>query len=196
MVTTKPFFNPCVDGPGDGFLDAEVMDFRAAIENGDLDELRHWPKSDLHNHGGGSGDRAFLRERARRDGVTRLETGEDVWASTLFGGSAEELTRALEELHSRVAPRIELLVYAATSTRDALLAIEPVYEKEHAVDLVFDFGTCTMTLEWLPSRRSISTDVISPNGKSGISGGATSLSATSSITSPGWMPARCAAPPG
>ena len=30
---------------------------------------------------------------ARRDGVTRLEIGEDVWASTLFDGSAAELTR-------------------------------------------------------------------------------------------------------
>jgi len=38
-------------------------------------------------------------------------------------------------------PKVELLVYAATSTRDALQAIEKDYEREHAVDLVFNFGS-------------------------------------------------------
>jgi molybdate transport system substrate-binding protein len=38
-------------------------------------------------------------------------------------------------------PRVELAVYAATSTRDALLAIEAVYEQDHAVDLIFNFGS-------------------------------------------------------
>lgn len=36
--------------------------------------------------------------------------------------------------------RTELLVSAATSTRDALLALEAEYEREHAVELVFNFG--------------------------------------------------------
>jgi molybdate transport system substrate-binding protein len=36
--------------------------------------------------------------------------------------------------------RSELLVYAATSTRDALQALENDYERDHAVDLVFNFG--------------------------------------------------------
>lgn len=36
--------------------------------------------------------------------------------------------------------RVELAVYAATSTRDALGALEPVYERDHPVDLVFNFG--------------------------------------------------------
>jgi molybdate transport system substrate-binding protein len=39
------------------------------------------------------------------------------------------------------APRIELSVYAATSARDALQALSADYEKEHAVDLVFNFGS-------------------------------------------------------
>lgn len=37
--------------------------------------------------------------------------------------------------------RIELVVYAATSTRDALQAIEVEYERDHRVDLVFNFGS-------------------------------------------------------
>jgi molybdate transport system substrate-binding protein len=39
------------------------------------------------------------------------------------------------------AARIELSVYAATSARDALQALAPDYEGEHAVDLVFNFGS-------------------------------------------------------
>jgi adenosine deaminase len=45
--------------------------------------------------------------QARYDGVTRLEIGEDVWAITLFDGSAERLTRELCDIHARVAPDIE-----------------------------------------------------------------------------------------
>lgn len=37
--------------------------------------------------------------------------------------------------------RTELVVYAATSTRDALQAIEVDYERDHPVDLVFNFGS-------------------------------------------------------
>jgi len=39
------------------------------------------------------------------------------------------------------AERTELLVYAAASTRDALAALEAPYEREHAADLVFNFGS-------------------------------------------------------
>ncbi|MCK6446039.1 MAG: molybdate ABC transporter substrate-binding protein [Planctomycetes bacterium] len=38
------------------------------------------------------------------------------------------------------APRPELVVYAASSTRDALLALEAPYETEHSVELRFDFA--------------------------------------------------------
>jgi molybdate transport system substrate-binding protein len=41
---------------------------------------------------------------------------------------------------SKSAP-VEVVVYAATSTRDVLQAIEADYEREHAVDLVFNFGS-------------------------------------------------------
>jgi molybdate transport system substrate-binding protein len=38
-------------------------------------------------------------------------------------------------------PKTELVVYAASSTRDALQALETLYEKDHNVDLVFNFGS-------------------------------------------------------
>jgi molybdate transport system substrate-binding protein len=39
------------------------------------------------------------------------------------------------------ASKPEIVVYAATSTRDALQAVERIYERDHAVDLVFNFGS-------------------------------------------------------
>src|SRR5262245_6114896 len=36
---------------------------------------------------------------------------------------------------------VELAVYAATSTRDVLQAMEAAYEHDHGVDLVFNFGS-------------------------------------------------------
>lgn len=39
------------------------------------------------------------------------------------------------------APPVELVVHAATSTRDALQALEAAYERDHAVDLIFNFGS-------------------------------------------------------
>jgi adenosine deaminase len=45
--------------------------------------------------------------QAKYDGVTRLEIGEDVWATTLFDHDAAKLTSALAAVHARVAPEIE-----------------------------------------------------------------------------------------
>jgi adenosine deaminase len=45
--------------------------------------------------------------QARHDGLTRLETGETVWAITLHDNSASALTDALKAVHARVAPDIE-----------------------------------------------------------------------------------------
>jgi molybdate transport system substrate-binding protein len=39
------------------------------------------------------------------------------------------------------AARVEIVVNAAASTRDALTAIESLYERDHAVDLIFNFGS-------------------------------------------------------
>lgn len=42
---------------------------------------------------------------------------------------------------SASAPRPELTIYAATSTRDALLSLEARYEEQHRLELVFNFGS-------------------------------------------------------
>lgn len=44
--------------------------------------------------------------------------------------------------HERTtAAPVEVVVYAATSTRDALQSLEASYERDHGVDLVFNFGS-------------------------------------------------------
>jgi adenosine deaminase len=62
--------------------------------------------------------------QALGDGVTRLEIGEDVWAITLNGGSAQTLTDNLLALHRRVAPGIEWIPQLGVSRHCSIGAIE------------------------------------------------------------------------
>jgi len=144
--------------------------FADALEAGDLDALRRAPKADLHVHGVGGGDRAFLRERtgvdiaplagrlasmaemhaftdanltpifggvsgralafeatfvgARKDGVTRIEFGEDVWAITLHEGSAEAVWSSLRAAHQAGAPDIEWIPQMGISRHCPIVAID------------------------------------------------------------------------
>lgn len=133
----------------------EDYGFIEAIKQGDLDLIRSFPKSDLHNHFvlGGSREYIFSKtgyeiesvtgplnsmsemdawsakyignrfntpegrkllieatfEQAKRDGVTVLEIGEDVWGlNEFFNNDVEELIAAFKEANDRVAPEIEL----------------------------------------------------------------------------------------
>jgi adenosine deaminase len=145
-------------------------DFATALEFGDREAVRSAPKADLHIHGIGGGDRAFLREKtgvdivppdgvlgsmaemhafadqqlaplfagpagralaleatfvqARKDGVTRLEVGEDAWGITLHDGSPEKLWRMLEVAHQAGAPEIEWVPQLGLSRHCGAQAID------------------------------------------------------------------------
>jgi hypothetical protein len=145
-------------------------DFATALEVGDRDAVCHAPKADLHIHGIGGGDRAFLRERtgvdvapvdrvlgsmaemhafideklsslfagpagralaleatfvqARKDGVTRLEVGEDAWSITLHEGSAHAVWRTLQEAHRAGGPDIDWIPQLGISRHCGIAAIE------------------------------------------------------------------------
>ena len=145
-------------------------DFAAALETGDLEGLCRAPKADLHIHGFGGGDRAFLRERtgidvaplqgvlrsmeemhafaeerlsplfrgpggralaveatfvqARKDGVTRLEVGEDAWAITLHGGSAGAVWASLRNAHQAGASDVEWIPQLGISRHCSVEDIE------------------------------------------------------------------------
>lgn len=62
--------------------------------------------------------------QALRDSVTRLEIGEDVWASTLFENSAKRLTDALRELHRVTAPSVEWIPLLGISRHCPLAALQ------------------------------------------------------------------------
>jgi len=62
--------------------------------------------------------------QALRDGVTRLAKGEDVWASTLFQGSAQRVTDGLREVHRTIAPGIEWIPELSMSRHCPFTALE------------------------------------------------------------------------
>jgi adenosine deaminase len=147
-----------------------LHDFATALELGDLEALRRAPKADLHIHGFGGGDRAFIRERtgvdiapvdgvlrsmaemhafvdeklipvfpgvagralaleatfvqARKDGVTRLEVGEDAWGITLHDNSPEAVWRFLDEAHRAGAPDIDWIPQLGVSRHCRAAAID------------------------------------------------------------------------
>ena len=129
--------------------------FIEAIKNGNLDLIRSFPKSDLHNHFVLGGCREYILSKtgygiepisrpietmnemdawstryignrfnspagrkllieatfvqAKKDGVTRLEIGEDVWGlGEFFHNNIDELIAAFQEANERIAPEIEL----------------------------------------------------------------------------------------
>jgi adenosine deaminase len=76
----------------------------------------------------GAAGRALALEatfvQARKDGVTRLEVGEDVWGVTLHDGSAQALWGMLEKAHRAGAPDVEWTPQLGLSRHCAIAAIE------------------------------------------------------------------------
>jgi hypothetical protein len=72
--------------------------------------------------------------QAKRDGITRLEIGDDVWASTLFDNSAGDLTRELTRLHALVAPEIEWIPQIGLSRHCSMSALQGWLESFLALD--------------------------------------------------------------
>ena len=131
------------------------MTFIDAIKSENLDAIRSFPKTDLHNHFVLGGSREYILEKtgyeitpisktlssmsemdawsskyignrfnspegrrllieatfeqAKRDGVTILEIGEDVWGlGEFFNNDIEELIDAFKKANAEIAPEIEL----------------------------------------------------------------------------------------
>ena len=133
----------------------EDSSFIEAIKKGDLEIIRRFPKSDLHNHFVLGGCREYILSKtgyaiepisgplgsmnemdawssrhignrfnspegrkmlieaafvqAKKDGVTVLEIGEDVWGlGEFFHNDIEELIAAFQEANASIAPEVEL----------------------------------------------------------------------------------------
>src|SRR5690348_12946944 len=61
---------------------------------------------------------------ARKDGVTRLEGGEDVWGITLHDGTAQAVWAMLQAAHDRGAPGIEWIPQLGMSRHCPVPALE------------------------------------------------------------------------
>ncbi len=76
-----------------------------------MDEMHAWIDKNFGDVFEGSAGRLLAFEatmvQAKKDGVTRLDVGEDVWAATIFDGSVRLLTQERAAVHQRVAPQIE-----------------------------------------------------------------------------------------
>lgn len=79
------------------------VDFAEALEAGDRDAIRRAPKADLHIHGYGGGDRAFLRER----------TGIDV-------APVDRVLRSMAEMHAFVDDSLSSVFVGAAGRALAL----------------------------------------------------------------------------
>jgi adenosine deaminase len=76
-----------------------------------MDEMHAWSKANLAELFDGPQGRALWVEasfvRALRDGLTRIEFGDDVWMVTQGLGSPSDLVESITRIHARVAPHVE-----------------------------------------------------------------------------------------
>jgi adenosine deaminase len=93
-----------------------------------MDEMHAWATGAVGDIFDGPEGRALAFEatfvEARRDGVTRIELGEDVWGVTLHGGSAVAVWEILETAHANGAPEIEWIPQMGLSRHCSFRALE------------------------------------------------------------------------
>ena len=93
-----------------------------------MDEMHAWVHSQVGDRFHRLPDRVVGIEatfvQARRDGVTRLEAGEDVWAITLHDGSAVAVWAMLQAARARYAPEIEWIPQLGLSRHCLVPALE------------------------------------------------------------------------
>ena len=76
-----------------------------------MDEMHAWAKANLAGFFDGSQGRDLWIEasfvRALKDGLTRIEFGDDVWMVTQGLGSPQDLVESITSIHTRLAPKVE-----------------------------------------------------------------------------------------
>jgi adenosine deaminase len=76
-----------------------------------MDEMHEWVRANIGELFAGRAGRALGIEAnfigALKDGVTRIEFGDDVWMVTQRLGSPQELIDSIARIHARMAPQVE-----------------------------------------------------------------------------------------
>jgi len=95
---------------------------------GSMTEMDAWTRDQTGDLFAGAAGRAFAFEatfvQARRDGVTRIEVGEDVWGVTFYQGSAAAVWAMLQDAHARGAPEVEWIPQMGLSRHCPFKALE------------------------------------------------------------------------
>lgn len=128
---------PKADLHNHGFLsgDRELIRLRTgrdiaplAAPLGSMAEMHAWVAANLGDAFAGPHGRLLGFESAfavaSRDGVTRLELGEDVWALTQGFGPPGEMFATLGAVHQATAPQIEWIPLLAMSRHCGIAALE------------------------------------------------------------------------
>jgi hypothetical protein len=76
-----------------------------------MDDMHAWAQANLAGVFEGMPGRTLWIEatfvRALKDGLTRIEFGDDVWMATQGLGSPQELVESITRVHERIAPQVE-----------------------------------------------------------------------------------------
>jgi adenosine deaminase len=93
-----------------------------------MDEMHVWARDNVGDVFAGVEGRALAFEatfvQAQRDGVTRIEVGEDAWGITLHDGSAVAVWKMLQAAHARGAPDVEWIPQIGISRHCSIRALE------------------------------------------------------------------------
>lgn len=93
-----------------------------------ISAMHGWVRENITPHFVGPAERLLGYEAAfalaRRDGVSRLEFGDDVWQITQGLGSAADLLASLQNVHQDVAPEVEWIPLIGLSRHCAVSDLE------------------------------------------------------------------------
>jgi len=93
-----------------------------------MDDMHSWAKTNIGTLFEGHNGRTLAIEAnfvgALRDGVTRIEFGDDVWMVTQGLGSPEELVESIAQVHERLAPHVEWIPQLGLSRQCPLAALQ------------------------------------------------------------------------
>ena len=93
-----------------------------------MNDMHKWVATHVRPVFEGAAGRLFGFEaafvQARRDGLARIELGDDVWAITRGMGTAKELYHSLAGLHRATAPDVEWIPQASMSRHCTIAALD------------------------------------------------------------------------
>lgn len=115
VVPKADLHNHCVLGGSREFLQEKIgcriEPIRCVLHS--MQEMEDWSRQNIRPFFEGAAGRKLQMEaafvQAKRDGVTVLEVGEDVWGlGQFFHDDIGELLGTFREMHTRIAPEMEL----------------------------------------------------------------------------------------